>query len=49
VYRYLIEQLVHANVHKDAEVVCECRAIVEPLRDAWRQAAGVGAPPPDTL
>jgi flagellar protein FliS len=41
VYRYVIEQLVAANVRKDATLVHECRQIIEPLRDAWRQAAGV--------
>jgi flagellar protein FliS len=48
VYEYVIEQLIKANVHKDGAIVTECREIVEPLRDAWRQAAGVvgaGTPP----
>ena len=47
VYQYVIQQLVVANVGKDATLVAECRSIVEPLRDAWRQAAGVvGSSPP---
>jgi flagellar secretion chaperone FliS len=41
VYEYVIEQLVMANVQKDAAIVAECREIIQPLRDAWRQAAGV--------
>ena len=48
VYEYVIEQLITANVHKDGTIVAECREIIEPLRDAWRQAAGVvgaGTPP----
>jgi flagellar protein FliS len=48
VYEYVIEQLIKANVHKDGAIVTECREIIEPLRDAWRQAAGVvgaGTPP----
>jgi flagellar secretion chaperone FliS len=48
VYEYVIEQLIKANVHKDGGIVAECREIIEPLRDAWRQAAGVvgvGTPP----
>jgi flagellar protein FliS len=38
-YEYLGELLVLANVHKDGARVAECRAVVEPLRDAWKQAA----------
>jgi flagellar protein FliS len=41
VYQFLIEQLINANVHKDAATVADCKAVVEPLRDAWRLAAGV--------
>jgi flagellar protein FliS len=40
-YDYVLGQLVQANVHKDAGLAAECRSIVEPLRDAWREAAGV--------
>ena len=40
-YQYVIDQLINANVRKDAALVAECRSLVEPLRDAWRQAAGV--------
>lgn len=47
VYKYVIEQLVNANVHKDAAIVDDCRRIIEPLRDAWRQAAGVVGSPID--
>lgn len=44
-YTYLHGELVAANVEKDAERVSTCRALVEPLRDAWQQAAsGVPAP-----
>lgn len=38
-YHYLYGQLVKANVALDAEVVAECRSLVEPLREAWHQAA----------
>jgi flagellar secretion chaperone FliS len=47
VYQFVIEQLITANVQKDAGIVAECRMVVAPLRDAWREAAGVvggGAP-----
>lgn len=38
-YDFLQQELVAANVHKDAARVRDCREIVEPLRDAWQQAA----------
>jgi len=44
-YTYLHGELVDANVEKDAERVATCRALVEPLRDAWHAAAS-GAPAP---
>jgi flagellar protein FliS len=37
-YGYLFSQLIKANVRADADVVAECRTVVEPLRDAWREA-----------
>jgi len=38
-YHYLYERLVKANVALDADVVAECRTLIEPLRGAWHQAA----------
>ena len=38
-YAWLLDRLIAANVAKDATVVAECRDIVEPLRDAWHDAA----------
>jgi len=38
-YSWLITELVQANVKGDRNRVAACRQIVEPLRDAWRQAA----------
>jgi len=38
-YTWLLERLVAANVAKDAVIVAECREVVEPLRDAWHEAA----------
>ena len=38
-YTWLITELVQANVKADRNRVAACRQIVEPLRDAWRQAA----------
>ncbi|GAA2735715.1 flagellar export chaperone FliS [Pedococcus aerophilus] len=38
-YDYLTERLVQANVSKDASLVAEALEIVEPLRDAFAEAA----------
>jgi flagellar protein FliS len=38
-YTWLLTELVNANVKRDANRVASCRQVVEPLRDAWREAA----------
>lgn len=38
-YNFLFQQLVQANVSMDADRIAASRSVVEPLRDAWRQAA----------
>lgn len=38
-YSFLHTELVAANLAKDAARVVACREIIEPLRDAWREAA----------
>jgi flagellar secretion chaperone FliS len=38
-YGYLLIELIGANVARDADRVATCRTLVEPLRDAWREAA----------
>lgn len=38
-YAWLLERLVAANIGKDSAIVGECREVVEPLRDAWHEAA----------
>lgn len=38
-YTYLLTELIGANIAKDADRVASCRTMVEPLRDAWREAA----------
>ena len=38
-YSFLISELISANVSKDAAKVTSCRELIEPLRDAWREAA----------
>jgi flagellar protein FliS len=41
-YDYVGSLLVEANVHKDGRAISECRELLTPLRDAWREAAGLG-------
>lgn len=43
-YTYLLQELVQANVQRDPERTAACRAVVEPLRDAWRQATATPVP-----
>jgi flagellar secretion chaperone FliS len=38
-YGFLLTELIGANIGRDADRVAACRALVEPLRDAWREAA----------
>jgi flagellar secretion chaperone FliS len=38
-YGWLLTELIGANIARDADRVAACRALVEPLRDAWREAA----------
>ena len=38
-YAWLLSELIRANVKGDLRRVNDCRKIVEPLRDAWREAA----------
>jgi flagellar protein FliS len=41
VYGHVQTLLVQANVYKDPEPVRACREMLVPLRDAWREAAGI--------
>jgi flagellar secretion chaperone FliS len=45
-YTWLIGELVQANVKADRNRVSSCLQVVEPLRDAWRQAAATLAATP---
>jgi flagellar protein FliS len=38
-YAWLLQELIQANVKGDVRRVRDCRRVVEPLRDAWREAA----------
>ena len=39
-YKFVQSQLIGANLAKEVGPVRECNLVVEPLRDAWREAAG---------
>ena len=43
-YAWLLERLIAANTAKNAAIVAECRDIVEPLREAWHEAANAQTP-----
>lgn len=47
-YNYLYSELVTANVQRDAGKVAAVRGLVEPLREAWHQAAASTASPTTT-
>jgi len=42
-YGFLLTELIGANIARDAGRVAACRALLEPLRDAWREAAALAA------
>lgn len=37
-YGYVLREMVGANISGDADRTAACRAIIEPLCDAWREA-----------
>ena len=39
IYEFCLQELFQANVAKDAARIHGVREIIEPLRDAWKQAA----------
>ncbi|ATE53928.1 MULTISPECIES: flagellar export chaperone FliS [Actinosynnema] len=45
-YSFLISELIRANTGQDPDKVQACLVVVEPLRDAWREAVH-GIPAPD--
>jgi len=45
VYTFLGNELIQANLTHDPARTASCRQIVEPLADAWRQAAAGGTAP----
>ena len=42
-YTFLHGELVGANVTKDLQRVVTCRELIEPLREAWHEAARLAA------
>jgi flagellar protein FliS len=38
-YGFVLTELIGANIKRDADRVASCRSLLEPLRDAWRDAA----------
>jgi flagellar protein FliS len=42
-YRWLIREMVTANVRMDAQRTSDCLSVVEPLRLAWTEALSGGA------
>jgi flagellar secretion chaperone FliS len=48
-YGFLLTELIQANIRLDADKVSACRGIVEPLRDAWREAAVLAVAVPATI
>jgi flagellar protein FliS len=38
-YLWMVSELSQARLRADPQRVADCRALVEPLRDAWHQAA----------
>jgi flagellar protein FliS len=42
-YAFLLRELMAANVRGDAGRVAGCRGLIEPLRDAWREAIATTA------
>ena len=38
-YNWLLSEMMQANIKLDTNRISACRQVVEPLRDAWRQAA----------
>jgi flagellar secretion chaperone FliS len=43
VYLWIVGELSQARLRLEPHRVADCRELVEPLRDAWHQAAGRGA------
>lgn len=49
IYVYLLNELIMANVKLDADRTATCRMLVEPLLEAWREAASTTAGEPQRV
>ena len=43
-YAYVVVRLTRANLHNDPKALEECRALMEPLRTAWKSIAPTSQP-----
>ena len=39
IYEFVVNELITANIKADIKRIVACRGLIEPLLDAWRQAA----------
>ena len=39
IYTFVLTELIHANMNGDVKRVADCRGLIEPLRESWRDAA----------
>jgi len=46
IYEFVVNELITANIKADVDRIVSCRSLVEPLLDAWRQAALAAADNP---
>jgi flagellar protein FliS len=44
-YSFLLTELIQANIKRDLDKVTSCRELIEPLRDAWREAVALTSSP----
>jgi flagellar protein FliS len=40
-YGFVLTELIGANIKQDPDRIASCRTLLEPLRDAWREAASL--------
>jgi flagellar protein FliS len=45
IYSFLLTELIQANIKRDVDKVVSCRGLIEPLRDAWREAVALTSSP----
>jgi flagellar secretion chaperone FliS len=46
IYEFVVNELITANIKADIKRIVACRTLIEPLLDAWRQAALAAADNP---